>query len=156
RADRRRFLSVQLAPTFTGNPSPRPRSRRPGACNPGEICPPRLRGVPLATSRGDRRGRLGVGVLHPPARYSSAVLGPSLAHAPRGSGRVNLVVACAGRRSGDVRGRVRPVTRPVGYGTGPRRTRPEIGPALSSHNRASSHNARSTEGGAEPAGELVE
>lgn len=57
----------------------------------------------------------------------------------RRSGRVDLVVAWAGRpgrRSGDVRGRVRPVTRPVGSGTGPRRTRPEIGPALSSHNCA--------------------
>ena len=45
-----------------------------------------------------------------------------------GSGRGRAEV-CGGALSG-------PVTRPVGYGTGPRRTRPEIGPTLSSHNGA--------------------
>jgi hypothetical protein len=72
----------------------------------------------------------------------------SRAQSARGEGHVDRVVAWAGRpgapRSGDVRGRVRPVTRPVGYGTGPRRTRPEIGPAPSSHNCALSLRQRRT------------
>jgi hypothetical protein len=89
------------------------------------------------SAAGTRDGRCGIPAVA--AVTADRGLGDHRAQSARGAGRINLFVAWAGRpgrRSGDVRGGVRPVTRPVGYGTGPRRTRPEIGPALSSHNCA--------------------